>query len=123
MVARVADLVWKSGVQILIFLIGLLSIPDQYYEAAKVEGATGWETFWKITFPVVSPYLLANAVYTLIVESVAAENGVIARILTIATQNYDYSAASAMLWMYVLAILLIVVLLFAVTRRRVFRAG
>ena len=122
-VARVADLVWKSGVQILIFLIGLLSIPDQYYEAAKVEGATGWETFWKITFPVVSPYLLANAVYTLIVESVAAENGVIARILTIATQNYDYSAASAMLWMYVLAILLIVVLLFAVTRRRVFRAG
>ena len=53
----------------------------------------------------------------------AAENGVIARILTIATQNYDYSAASAMLWMYVLAILLIVVLLFAVTRRRVFRAG
>ena len=109
--------------QLLTFLLGLLSIPDQYYEAAKVEGATGWETFWKITFPVVSPYLLANAVYTLIVESVAAENGVIARILTIATQNYDYSAASAMLWMYVLAILLIVVLLFAVTRRRVFRAG
>ncbi len=121
-IARVADLVWKSGVQILIFLIGLLSIPDSYYEAAKVEGATGWEIFWKITFPVISPYILANAVYTLIVSSMSVENGVISHVTTIAMQNYDYSKASAMMWMYFLTILLTVLLLFAVTKKWIFHA-
>ena len=121
-IARVADLVWKSGVQILIFLIGLLSIPDSYYEAAKVEGATGWETFWKITFPVISPYILANAVYTLVTSSMSVENGVISHVMTIAMQNYDYSKASAMMWMYFVTILLTVVLLFAVTKKWIFHA-
>ena len=121
-IARVADLVWKSGAQILIFLIGLLSIPDSYYEAARVEGATGWEIFWKITFPVVSPYILANAVYTLITSSMSAENGVISHVLTITMQNYDYSKASAMMWMYFIAILLTVLLLFMATKKWIFHA-
>ena len=44
-----------SGVQILIFLAGLQSVPRSLYEAAHVEGATPWEDFWVITFPIVSP--------------------------------------------------------------------
>ena len=50
MIANVSDLVWSSGVQILVFLMGLLTIPQSHYEVAQVEGATGWEAFWKVTF-------------------------------------------------------------------------
>ena len=98
-VANVADLVWDSGVQILIFMIGLLAIPESYYEAANVEGATGWEAFWKITFPVISPFILANLVYTFI------------------TACMDYSFASAMLWMYFLTILLIIGVILLLCKR------
>ncbi len=119
-VSNVAGLVWKSGVQILIFLIGLLAIPSSYYEAATVEGATGWETFWKITFPIVSPFILANIVYTLIVSCMEVGNGVIIYVLETATESFDYSYASAMMWMYFIVILLIVGLVFLICGRFVF---
>lgn len=56
----------QSGVQILIFLSALQTISPSLYEASSIEGATGWENFWKITFPMLSPYILTNAVYTII---------------------------------------------------------
>ena len=113
-VSNVAVLIWDSGVQILIFLIGLLAIPDSYYEAAKVEGATGWEIFWKITFPVVSPFILANLVYTFITSCMSVTNTTMTYITTIATQSHDYSTASAMMWMYFLVMLAIVAIIFGI---------
>ncbi len=112
-VSNVAGLIWNSGVQILIFLIGLLAIPESYYEAAKVEGATGWETFWKITFPVVSPFILANLVYTFITECMATGNGVIQYVSDL-SGGFHYSEASAMMWMYFLAMLVIVAAVFGI---------
>ncbi len=112
-VSNVAGLIWNSGVQILIFLIGLLAIPESYYEAAKVEGATGWETFWKITFPVVSPFILANLVYTFITECMSTSNGVILYVSDLAG-GFHYSEASAMMWMYFLAMLVIVAAVFGI---------
>lgn len=119
-VGNVAGLVWKSGVQILIFLIGLLAIPSSYYEAATVEGATGWETFWKIIFPIVSPFILANLIYTLIVSCMEVGNGVIIYVLNTATESFNYSYASAMMWMYFIVILVIVGLVFLICSRFVF---
>ena len=55
-----------SGVQMLIVLAGLQSISPSIYEASQIEGATGWETFWKITFPMISPMILVNAIYSVI---------------------------------------------------------
>ncbi len=112
-VSNVAGLIWNSGVQILIFLIGLLAIPESYYEAAKVEGATGWETFWKITFPVVSPFILANLVYTLITECMATSNGVILYVTDL-VERYRYDTASAMMWMYFLATLIVVAIIYGI---------
>ena len=112
-VSNVAGLIWNSGVQILIFLIGLLSIPESYYEAARVEGATGWETFWKITFPVVSPFILANFVYTFIPECMSTSNGVILYVSELAG-GFRYSQASAMMWMYFLTMVVIVALIFGI---------
>ena len=112
-VSNVAGLIWNSGVQILIFLIGLLSIPESCYEAARVEGATGWETFWKITFPVVSPFILANFVYTFITECMSTSNGVILYVSELAG-GFRYSQASAMMWMYFLTMVVIVALIFGI---------
>src|SRR5699024_9372299 len=65
-VDHIYEVVIASGVQILIFLAGLQSIPRSLYEASTMDGATGWENFWKITFPMVSPLILVNMVYTVI---------------------------------------------------------
>ena len=65
-VDRIPEIIRASGVQILIFLAGLQSIPRSLYEAADVEGFTGWECFWLITLPMLSPLILTNAIYTII---------------------------------------------------------
>ena len=63
---KIYDIISYSGIQILIFLSAIQSVPRHLYEAAKMEGATQYEMFWKITFPMVSPMLLTSAVYTII---------------------------------------------------------
>jgi ABC-type sugar transport system permease subunit len=63
---RIYDIVWKSGIQIVLYLSGLQSIPRSEYEAAEIEGATAWECFWKITFPRISPMTLVVVVYSII---------------------------------------------------------
>ena len=61
LVSNIYNIVNRAGVQMLIFLAGLQSISPSIYESCQMEGATGWETFWKITFPMISPMILANA--------------------------------------------------------------
>ena len=63
---QVANIIRSSGVQILIFLAGLQSISPSLFEVAKIEGATGWECFWMITFPMLSPLIVTNIVYSII---------------------------------------------------------
>lgn len=65
-VARINNIITASGVQIIIFLAALQSIPGSMYEVAKIEGATAYETFWKVTFPMVMPHIITNVVYTVI---------------------------------------------------------
>lgn len=91
MIANVADLVWKSGIQILIFMAALLSIPSSFYEVAQVEGASGWETFWKITFPTVSPFVLATIVYTIIDSFTSYDNQAMRYIRDYFMKDMNYS--------------------------------
>lgn len=64
--SQIYNIISYSGVQILIFLAGIQSVPKHLYEAAKIEGATQYEIFWKITFPMVSPLMLTAGVYTVV---------------------------------------------------------
>ena len=100
----VYNIINYSGVQMLIFLAGLQSISPQIYEACRIDGATGWETFWKITFPMISPMILVNAVYTIIDSFTRSTNPMMAYLGGL---GYDASA-TAMSWMYFIVVMLII---------------
>ena len=105
---NIYGIVNRSGVQMLIFLAGLQSISPAIYEACRIDGATGWETFWKITFPMISPMILVNAVYTIIDSFTTDQNTVMRFIDGIYTTTNGKEISSAMSWMYFLIVILIV---------------
>ncbi|MFD2657959.1 carbohydrate ABC transporter permease [Gracilibacillus thailandensis] len=104
-VGRIYEIVRLSGVQILIFLAGIQTISPSVYEAAKMEGATGYEAFWKITLPMVSPLILVNLVYT-IIDSFA-RSPVTDLILETGFDAFNFGLSSAMAWVYFISIMLI----------------
>lgn len=91
-VARINDIIAASGVQIIIFIAALQSIPGSMYEVAKIEGATGYETFWKVTFPMVMPHIITNVVYT-IVDSFT-ESEVVNLAYEVAFKQFNYGLSS-----------------------------
>lgn len=97
--SNVLNLVWNSGIQILIFLSALQNIPPSAKEAANMEGATAWEFFWKITFPIISPMIMANLVYTIIDAFVSTDNEVMNLVLK-QQRLGEYGYSSALAWTY-----------------------
>ena len=120
-VASISNIVNRSGVQILIFLAALQSISPAIYESCEIDGATSWETFWKITFPMVSPMILVNGVYTIIDNFTTDSNSV----MKVINDTYGKGAdgrhiSAAMGWMYFMVVLLIVGLVAAIFSAYVF---
>ncbi len=107
MINNIYDIVNRSGVQMLIFLAGLQSISPAIYEACRIDGATAWETFWKITFPMISPMILVNAVYTIIDSFTTNSNTVMVYINSVYQSQDGQVHSSAMAWMYFLLVMLI----------------
>ena len=99
MIDAIYDIVMASGIQIIVFLSGLSAISPSLYEAADVEGCTAWEAFWKITFPMVSPLLLVNAIYTIIDFFMKNDNEVMEYINEQFLKN-KFGLSSAMSWIY-----------------------
>ena len=106
LVNNVYNIINFSGVQMLIFLAGLQSISPAIYEACRIDGATGWETFWKITFPMISPMILVNAVYTIIDAFTRSSNTTMSYIASIYAGQTE--AATAMAWIYFIVVILII---------------
>lgn len=106
---NIYDIVNRSGVQMLIFLSGLQSISPSIYESCKIDGATAWETFWKVTFPMITPMILVNAVYTVIDSFTAQSNQVMSYISNVYSDVDDGMVTSAaMSWIYFSIVILIV---------------
>lgn len=97
----------SSGVPILIFLAGLQTISPSIFESSKVEGATGWENFWKITFPMISPMILVNAIYTMIDVLCGMKNPMLSYLYT-APESVKQVELMAMSWMYFLITAIII---------------
>ncbi len=107
-------ILWFSGVQILIYLSSLQKIDQSIYEAAAIDGASAWESFWKITLPSLSTTTLIVAVYTIITLSHFSENKVIKYIYgqTYAVEGgIGYSSAMSFLYFFVLVLLLAIIYL------------
>jgi ABC-type sugar transport system permease subunit len=114
---------WKTGIPILLFIAGLQGISESLYESAKCDGATPWEMFWKITFPLLTPILLLNAIFTLVDSFTDLRNVMMIYIKYTGFSKIELGYASALGWLYFLFVFLLVVLVIALTRKRIVYIG
>ena len=118
----IGDIINRSGVQMLIFLAGLQSISPAIYESCSIDGATTWETFWKITLPMISPMILVNSVYT-VIDSFTAESN---KVMQFISNMYTSGGAdgrvvsAAMAWVYFAIIIVLVIVVAAVLKAYTF---
>jgi multiple sugar transport system permease protein len=122
---------WRTGIQMLIFLMGLSEVPHEYYEAADMDGASGWQKFWWVTIPSISPLILLNVLLT-IVESFTG----LATIMQIITRGYvqlfiwdyvsyqayskgNWGAGLAVVWVFILVLLALIGLIYRMVNRKV----
>lgn len=115
---NIFDMVWRSGMQIILFLSALQSIPSSSYEAAKIEGATAWESFCFVTFPMISPFLLVNIVYTIIDTFTDSTNTVMSKIFSLVS-GVEYEKAAAFSIVYFILVLLVVGLVYIIMNKRI----
>lgn len=95
----------SSGVQITLMIAAWQSIPPSLYEASAIEGATAWEDFWKITIPMISPYIFVCTIYTVVDSFTRSNNALVQYIREVAGgSQMDYGLSSAMSWLYFLMI-------------------
>lgn len=104
---RIYDIVILSGVQILIFLAALQSIPPTMYEVAAIEGASAWESYWRITFPMTCPMIMTCMIYTIIDSFTASTNKTLEMIQNMALNSFNFGLSAAMSWIYSLMIMLL----------------
>ena len=138
---RMSLVLWASGVQILIFMAGLKSIGGAYYEAGRIDGATDWELFWKITVPLISPFVLLNIIYTVVdtFTSSFTVQGVVSQTGTFTSQQgqtvlqyiqqtafsgqFRLGYAAALGWVYFLVMFVVLMIVIFFMRNKVYYAG
>jgi ABC-type sugar transport system permease subunit len=117
-VNRVSSIIDRCGVQMLILLAALQSISPAIYESCSIDGATTWETFWKITLPMISPMILVSAVYT-VIDAFTSHNSAIMKFIT-GQVSANAQVGTAMAWVYFGVIILLVLVVVLVLRTYVF---
>lgn len=115
--STIYDTISYSGIQILIFLAAIQSVPKHLYEAAKIEGATAYESFWKITLPMVTPMMIPIIVFTIVDSFLRSD---INKIIDLQYNNSDYGMHAAMSWSYVVVSIALLAIIVGVLSRGVF---
>lgn len=111
--SEIGHIMWRSSVEILIFLAALQSVPDILYEVVDLDGASAWESFWHITLPYVSPFVILNCIYALVDSFVDSSNPVMGLL-----NNMDkYGERAALSWLYMLMTLIVILIFILFTRR------
>lgn len=119
-IGRLYDIITASGLQILIFLSGLNTISSTLYEASMIEGANAWGNFWKITFPMLGPYMILNLVYSIIDSLTNMRNAVVSLIRNYVVSFTDFGYGLAISWIYFVIILALLALVLGTLGRKVF---
>ena len=113
----IGNIMWSSSVEILIFLAALQSVPDILYEVVENDGATAWESFWHVTLPYISPFVILNCVYALVDSFVKYDNPIMSMMQSMTETGTKYGMASALSWMYMLITLITILIFILLTRR------
>lgn len=108
-VSRISDIINASGVQIIIFIAALQSIPGSMYEVAKIEGATAYETFWKVTFPMIMPHIITNVVYTVVDSFIQSDVVELAYDTAFTEMNYGLSSVFSLVSTVITCLILVLV--------------
>lgn len=116
-ISQIGTIMWASSVEILIFLAALQSVPAILYEVVELDGATAWESFWHVTLPYVSPFVILNCIYALVDTFVDARNPVMSLLSSLNNAGNKYGVAAALSWMYMLATLLVILIFILLTKR------
>lgn len=119
-IEAVYDVALASGIQIVIFISGLQTVSVSMYEAAKIEGCTAWESFWKITFPLVSSMILVNLVYTTIDFLMRTDNQAMVSITEKVNPQMEYGLSAAMAWSYFGIVAAVLGILAAIISKKVY---
>lgn len=108
-VSRISDIINASGVQIIIFIAALQSIPGSMYEVARIEGATAYETFWKVTFPMIMPHIITNVVYTVVDSFTQSDVVELAYTTAFEEMNYGLSSVFSLVSTVITCLILLIV--------------
>ena len=119
-IEAVYDVALASGIQIVIFISGLQTVSSSMYEAAKIEGCTAWESFWKITFPLVSSMILVNLVYTTVDFLMRTDNQAMVSITEKVNPQMEYGLSAAMAWSYFGIVAAVLGVLAAIISKKVY---
>lgn len=112
---RITLVMWKSGVPIVLTLSGLQGISTSLYEASRIDGASEWEIFWKITLPMITPILLLDAVY-IIISYAMDDSSLLNYIVQQAFSKTRFEYAAAMGWIYFALVLGLLGIVFLILR-------
>lgn len=112
------DLIWRCGVQTLLFLAGMQSIPGYLNEVCDLDGATAWQKFWKVTVPLTTPYLIINVVYT-IVDSATYYDNLVMREVGWKFDALEFGYCNALSFGYCLTTLIMVAIVYKFLSKRV----
>ncbi len=116
-VNRIGSIIQGSGVQIILFIAALQSIPGSLYEVAKIEGATGYETLWKVTIPMVMPHIITNTIYTIVDRFTSSD---VVALANETYRNYNYGLSSVFSLVSTLITCLILALIVYLLNKRAF---
>ena len=119
-VNQIYNIAMASGIQIIIFLSALQTIPSSMFEAAKIEGSTSWECFWKITFPMVSSLILVNFVYSVVDYLIRTDNRVMKKIFVALVNRLDFGFSAAMAWFYFLVVIVVIGICLSIISKKVY---
>lgn len=111
------NLIWSCGVQTILFLAGLQSIPKQLYEVGTIEGCSRWETFWFLEIPSLRNILQLVLIYTMIDQFTSLSSPVMKQATSLMFKQSTYDRSSAMLWVYFLIVGVVMALVLVLYNR------
>lgn len=124
LVTNIVKILWYTGVPILIFIVGLQKIPKDMYEASYIDGASVWQSFWKLTLPSLVGYIVINIIFT-VIQIATMDNQPIIKIISsrMFDLSYGFGYAASIAWVFFIILILVIGIFLGITMLPVMKKG